>query len=95
MERESIVELIGNGDVKTTAVATGEEALAALDAQPFDCLVLDLGLPDMSGFELIERMKASPHLSQNPRHRLHRPGPVEEAGDRAAAAGAKRSSSRT
>ena len=31
VERESIVELIGNGDVKTTAVATGEEALAALE----------------------------------------------------------------
>ncbi len=66
VERESIVALIGNGDVKTTAVATGEEALAALDSQPFDCLVLDLGLNDMSGFELLERMKASPHLSQIP-----------------------------
>ena len=52
--------------MKTTAVATGEEALAALESQPFDCLVLDLGLNDMSGFELLERMKASPHLSQIP-----------------------------
>ena len=66
VERQSIVELIGNGDVKTTAVATGEEALAALESQAFDCLVLDLGLNDMSGFELLERMKASPHLSQIP-----------------------------
>jgi CheY-like chemotaxis protein/two-component sensor histidine kinase len=66
LERKSIVELIGNGDVKTTAVATGQEALAALESQDFDCLVLDLGLSDMTGFELLERMKASPRLSQTP-----------------------------
>jgi CheY-like chemotaxis protein len=66
VERQSIVELIGNGDVKTTAVATGEEALGALEAQAFDCLVLDLGLSDMSGFDLLERMKQSPRLSQIP-----------------------------
>jgi HAMP domain-containing protein/CheY-like chemotaxis protein/signal transduction histidine kinase len=66
VERQSIVELIGNGDVRTTAVATGGEAMAALESQPFDCLVLDLGLNDMSGFELLERMKASPRLSQIP-----------------------------
>jgi CheY-like chemotaxis protein/HAMP domain-containing protein len=66
VERASIVELIGNGDVKTTAVATGEDALKALGSQNFDCLVLDLGLNDMNGFELLERMKASPQLSQIP-----------------------------
>jgi HAMP domain-containing protein/CheY-like chemotaxis protein/signal transduction histidine kinase len=65
-ERRSIVALIGNGDVKTTAVATGEEAMAALETQSFDCLVLDLGLNDMSGFELLERMKADPRLSHVP-----------------------------
>ncbi|HEV3484495.1 MAG TPA: response regulator, partial [Vicinamibacterales bacterium] len=66
VERQSIVELIGNGDVKTTAVAPGEEALRALESQAFDCLVLDLGLSDMSGFDLLERMKGSPRLSQIP-----------------------------
>ncbi|HEX6974618.1 MAG TPA: response regulator, partial [Vicinamibacterales bacterium] len=66
VERQSIVELIGNGDVKTTAVATGAEALAALEGQTFDCLVLDLGLSDMSGFDLLERMKEHPRLSQIP-----------------------------
>jgi CheY-like chemotaxis protein len=57
VQRNAIVELIGNGDVQTTAVATGEEALAALRAETFDCMVLDLKLPDMSGFELIERIQ--------------------------------------
>jgi HAMP domain-containing protein/CheY-like chemotaxis protein/signal transduction histidine kinase len=66
VERASIVELIGNGDVKTTAVASGEEALRALESQNYDCLVLDLGLNDMNGFELLERMKARPQLSQIP-----------------------------
>jgi hypothetical protein len=56
-QRMSIVELIGNGDVVTTAVASGEEALSALKGEPFDCMVLDLKLPDMTGFELIGRIQ--------------------------------------
>ena len=66
VERNSIVELIGNGDVKTTAVATGAEALEVMEAQPFDCVVLDLGLSDISGFSLLETMRASASLSQIP-----------------------------
>jgi CheY-like chemotaxis protein/HAMP domain-containing protein len=56
-QRMSIVELIGNGDVTTTAVATGQEALDALQSEPFDCMVVDLKLPDMTGFELIEKIQ--------------------------------------
>ncbi|HEX9439333.1 MAG TPA: response regulator, partial [Roseiflexaceae bacterium] len=56
-QRNSIVELIGNGDVVTTAVGSGSEALTALKSARFDCMVLDLGLPDMTGFELIEQIK--------------------------------------
>src|SRR6185436_17126203 len=54
---KSIVELIGNNDVTTTPVESGEAALAALDAGPFDCIVLDLKLPGMSGFELITKIR--------------------------------------
>jgi HAMP domain-containing protein/CheY-like chemotaxis protein/signal transduction histidine kinase len=57
IQRTSVVELIGNGDVTTTAVATGQEALSKLQGEPFDCMVLDLKLPDMSGFDLIERLQ--------------------------------------
>ena len=56
-ERKAIVELIGNSDVHITAVATAEEALAALEKEHFDCAVVDLKLPAMSGFELIRRLK--------------------------------------
>ncbi|MCI0423560.1 MAG: response regulator, partial [Acidobacteria bacterium] len=66
VQRKSIVELIGNGDVNTQAVGTGEEALALLKERHFDCLVLDLGLPDMTGFELIERIKSESSLEELP-----------------------------
>jgi len=56
-QRKSIIDLVGNSDVQTVAVAIGEEALAELRAHHFDCMVIDLGLPDMTGFELLERLK--------------------------------------
>jgi CheY-like chemotaxis protein len=64
--RESIVELIGDGDVQTTTVASGEEALARLQQEHFDCMVLDLGLPDMTGFQLITRVKSEIGLRKLP-----------------------------
>ncbi|OKH16128.1 hybrid sensor histidine kinase/response regulator [Fischerella major NIES-592] len=60
-QRQSIVDLIGNTDVATTAVSTASEALQAIGNGQFDCVVLDLGLPDMNGFELIEQIKQSPN----------------------------------
>jgi HAMP domain-containing protein/CheY-like chemotaxis protein/signal transduction histidine kinase len=66
IQRQSIVDLIGNSDVSTTAVGTGTEALSALRGGRFDCLVLDLGLPDMTGFELIEQIKQDENLSPLP-----------------------------
>jgi CheY-like chemotaxis protein/signal transduction histidine kinase/HAMP domain-containing protein len=65
-ERGQIVNLIGNGDVQTTAVATAAEALAALQAQPFDCLVVDLRLPDMNGIDLIEKIQKELSLPNLP-----------------------------
>jgi CheY-like chemotaxis protein len=65
-QRQSILELIGDGDVQTTAAGTAAEALAALDASQFDCMVLDLVLPDMSGFALVEAIKREPHLRELP-----------------------------
>ena len=64
--RKVLVELVGNGDVEVTAVGTGAEAIAALQGQGFDCMVLDLGLPDISGFQLIERLKKDERLRDLP-----------------------------
>jgi CheY-like chemotaxis protein len=65
-QRNSIVELIGNGDVQTAAVSSGKEALEALKSERFDCMVLDLGLPDMTGFELIEQIRKDRSLTDLP-----------------------------
>src|SRR5207302_42913 len=55
--RNAMVDLIGNGDVHTIPVGNGEQALKALKDNRIDCMVLDLGLPDMSGFQLIEQVR--------------------------------------
>ncbi len=55
--RHGLVELIGNGDVVTIDVGSGTEALEQLVREPFDCMILDLGLHDMTGFELLARMR--------------------------------------
>ncbi len=57
VQRQSVADLIGNGDVVATTVGTGAGALSALEAKKFDCLILDLGLPDMDGLELLRRIK--------------------------------------
>lgn len=55
-QRRSLAERLGGGDLCTTAVGTAAEAVDALTHERFDCLVLDLRLPDMAGRELIERV---------------------------------------
>ncbi|MGZ4389730.1 MAG: response regulator, partial [Gaiellaceae bacterium] len=66
-ERGAIVELVGGGeDVAVTAVASSEEALAALEDTRFDCMVLDLKLPKMSGFNLLENVKEDERFRQLP-----------------------------
>jgi CheY-like chemotaxis protein len=57
-ERTAIAELIGSGDdVAVTTVGSSEEAFAELAKTRFDCMVLDLKLPDMTGFDLLEKLR--------------------------------------
>jgi HAMP domain-containing protein/CheY-like chemotaxis protein/signal transduction histidine kinase len=65
-QRDAIVSLIGHEDVEITAVEGAEEALQTLGEMDFDCMVLDLGLHDMSGFELLERVKSDPARRELP-----------------------------
>ena len=66
-QRKAITELIGGeGDVEITGVSSGQEALEILRERRFDCMVLDLGLPDMNGFEFINRLKNELHVDDIP-----------------------------
>jgi CheY-like chemotaxis protein len=56
-QRNSIRDLIGNGTAHLIEAANGDEALRQLSQEKFDCVVLDLLLPDMSGFELINKIR--------------------------------------
>jgi CheY-like chemotaxis protein len=65
-EQVGIAELLGHDDIEIVTVATGGEALAKLQGEFFDCVVLDLRLPDMPGFEVLERIAAIPVLRDLP-----------------------------
>ncbi len=55
-QRDSVTALIADADVQISAVGSGEEALALLHSEIFDCMIIDLKLPDMQGNELLQRM---------------------------------------
>jgi len=55
--RKAMRILIGNGDVKCFEAATGSEALALYQQNQIDCIILDIGLPDMNGFDLIHKLE--------------------------------------
>ena len=60
-QRQSIQQLIGNGDVESLGVGTAHEALEVARNRHVDCVVLDLGLPDLPGMELIRRLRDEVH----------------------------------
>ncbi len=64
--RQGIEELIGNSDVHISYAGNGTEALKTLEERHFDCVVMDLKLPDMMGYELIEAIQKDPLLSEMP-----------------------------
>jgi CheY-like chemotaxis protein/HAMP domain-containing protein len=57
LERATIINALGNQDLQITAVGTGAEALHVLREELFDCLVLDLNLPDLNGIDLLQTIK--------------------------------------
>ncbi|ACB74424.1 HAMP domain-containing protein [Opitutus terrae] len=66
IERDSIVQLLAHDDIEIVTAGTGAEALEQLLDRPVDCCVLDLRLPDMSGFELLDRVQREPALREVP-----------------------------
>jgi CheY-like chemotaxis protein/signal transduction histidine kinase/HAMP domain-containing protein len=66
MQRDAIIQLIGDSDVHIVAAETGKEALEALKSSHFDCMVLDLSLPDVSGFDLLDTIGKDESLRDLP-----------------------------
>jgi CheY-like chemotaxis protein/HAMP domain-containing protein len=65
-ERDSIVELLSHDDIEIKAVGTGSEALETLRNERYDCCVVDLRLPDMTGFELLDTLRGEAELRDIP-----------------------------
>ena len=65
-EQMSIRELLDHDDIEIVTTDTGAGALATLRDSPCDCVVLDLKLPDMSGFEVLDRIRGDERLSNVP-----------------------------
>jgi CheY-like chemotaxis protein/signal transduction histidine kinase/HAMP domain-containing protein len=65
-EQLGIKELLGHDDIEVVTADTGEEALAVLHEQPVDCVVLDLRLPDITGFEVLARMRDDEAIKEVP-----------------------------
>ena len=66
VQRQHILETVGQGDVEAVAVGTGKEALNVLRHNRIDCVVLDLGLPDIDGHKLIDQIHKIPGLKELP-----------------------------
>ncbi|WED21443.1 response regulator [Vibrio sp. JC009] len=66
IQRDSICELVGDGDIVISAVSTGRAALKELESKPYDCMILDLGLEDMTGFDLLEKIRRSEKAARVP-----------------------------
>lgn len=64
--RKSIVDLIDEENIKIKAVATGQEGIECLKSGDFDCMILDLGLRDISGFDLLEKIRKDPKIPRIP-----------------------------
>ena len=64
--RTSIIKLIDNDDIDITVAETGEKAYELMESEKFDCMILDLGLPGMSGFELLNQMKNNDSIANRP-----------------------------
>jgi CheY-like chemotaxis protein len=65
-QRDSVVRLIGDDDIEIKAVGSGQEALHLLRTSVFDCMIIDLALPDMQGGELLQHMASERLISYPP-----------------------------
>ena len=62
VQRDAVSALISKPNVRVVAVETGGQALHALKSEPFDCMVFDLALPDIDGYDLLEMIDRDERL---------------------------------
>src|SRR5262249_50794016 len=65
-EQLSIRELLAHDDIEIATAESCEQGIAGLRGEMFDCVVLDLRLPDMSGFEILDRLREDERLRDVP-----------------------------
>jgi CheY-like chemotaxis protein len=63
---DAVKELIGNGDVNCFSAYSGKEAYEMLTSDSFDCIIVDLGLPDMTGLNFLERIRENETMNRIP-----------------------------
>jgi len=64
--QKSILKLLQTKNINAEAVGTGNEALLILNKKNYDCVILDLGLPDIAGFDLLDRICENPKINKTP-----------------------------
>jgi CheY-like chemotaxis protein/signal transduction histidine kinase len=65
-EQFTIRELLGHEDIDIEVAESGQAALTALSSESYDCIVLDLRLPDISGFDVLEQLRDDAELKDIP-----------------------------
>jgi CheY-like chemotaxis protein len=65
-EQLGVTELLSHDDVEIVTASTGTDALRRLKSEPVDCIVLDLRLPDISGFDVLEELSRDERLAEIP-----------------------------
>ena len=61
--RENLADFFASEDLQITTFANGTEAIDVLNKDEFDCILLDLGLKDMSGIDLLESLQSQPNVT--------------------------------
>ncbi len=64
--KDTTSSLLAGKDIDITTVASGAETMEILKKIDFDCMILDLGLPDIDGFELLDMIEADQSLNSPP-----------------------------
>ncbi len=66
IQREAINHLLAGNDIELIGASSAAEALQRLSENVFDCMILDLRLPDLTGFQLLEKLEANQEISRPP-----------------------------